>query len=754
MSDALPDVPGLEPSHLAGASFERSRKGFEPTEVRSLLGRAADALRVWADRDAQLVRRVEDLSRRLDEAEEFDEERVAEMLGAETTRIVAAARSAATAMREQAERESAELLESSRAEAEATAEALVTEAATDREAAETARAEAESQAAEIVAGAAGTAEASVTEATEEAERLRSEAAAEAERLTTEAAAEAERLTAEAQQRHDEMVESASSVLEERTIEAKAAAATITATADAELGAARSSAEEELKTASLEAERLLTEAKSAAQAEIERARDQGREMVAEARDVRQRMLRDLAERSRAGRQKMESAKVARAGVMEAIRSAAGQLEETLVELDLGDREIARTADAAAAAVPDDVETVVRELEAELGGDTSGDSGDQSSSGDLDGKESDADSEGESGAEQSEPSGAADVDADGGDPEIGDAPVQDADTPEAEAGNSDAGDTDAADADEPDIAGIASASDDKQMASVHDLFQRLRSTGDAAEHPTTATVTDITDDLETATPVSDNSIDLTFVGSQLDASEGAVALATEDTRAPDARLLDRRDELLEPAERLLARNLKRLVGDEQNEVLDRARRIKRQRAELGDLLDGDAAEAYMAALSEPYLLAAAAGAQMWCETSGISIVEPDAADVADALRRQVGELLELRRVHVREALESHDRSGADASELVDQMRAAYRELRATAVPELAADLAAGGFTAGSRRAAESDDTWRWIPDNGGLPCADAEDNALAGAVVCGAEFPTGDIVPPAHPGCRCIVVPASS
>ena len=33
----------------------------------------------------------------------------------------------------------------------------------------------------------------------------------------------------------------------------------------------------------------------------------------------------------------------------------------------------------------------------------------------------------------------------------------------------------------------------------------------------------------------------------------------------------------------------------------------------------------------------------------------------------------------------------------------------------------------------------------------DNALAGAVPKGEPFPTGDLVPPVHPGCRCVIVP---
>jgi hypothetical protein len=39
-----------------------------------------------------------------------------------------------------------------------------------------------------------------------------------------------------------------------------------------------------------------------------------------------------------------------------------------------------------------------------------------------------------------------------------------------------------------------------------------------------------------------------------------------------------------------------------------------------------------------------------------------------------------------------------------------------------------------------------------CPDCDDNALAGKVTKGDTFPTGDTVAPAHPDCRCLVVPS--
>ena len=196
----------------------------------------------------------------------------------------------------------------------------------------------------------------------------------------------------------------------------------------------------------------------------------------------------------------------------------------------------------------------------------------------------------------------------------------------------------------------------------------------------------------------------------------------------------------------------MGDEQNDVLDRARRLKRGRVELSDLLpEAGQATGSPRPCTEPYLLAAVAGAQMWCELTGGATPDLTPASVSETLAARVGDLLELRRLQLRGVMEGIDESGEDLAVLVEHLRAAYRELRATSVPELAADLASSGFNVGTRAAAGPSATWRWVPDNGGLPCADAEDNALAGALPCGAEFPTGDVLPPAHPGCRCILAP---
>jgi cell division septum initiation protein DivIVA len=767
MSDALPDPPSIEPGSLAGASFSRSRRGFEPTEVRSLLGRVADALRVWSTRDEQLSAEVASLRERVESAEHLDEAKVTELLGAETARIVAAARSAAAEIREHAEADATALRERTEAEVTARRDQLLSEAATEREAAVAERAAAEAAA----AGALESAEREAGElrdaSREAADALVAEATREAEERTAQAQAEATRTIEDATRRHDEMLAEAGGVLEARTSEAEAAAEEI-----------RRTAAEELRLARDEAERIAREAEQAAEAMREQAREDARAMLEETRGLRHRMLRDLAERRRVARQQIEAARVARQGVIDAIRTAAVRLDDTIGELDEAEERAQQAADAAASAVPDDILTVAVQLEAELDGSDGallekdspeapaatpepasaegGEAGSREAGSPEAGSPEAGSPEGE-GSEDSGAEPAADEAV-----EDGGTAGPDAGVPEAEAPG-DAGDPEAATP-----PGGGSPADGEQLASVHDLFERLRSgadeldddepTGDQAAGETAPSGSSGPD---RATPEAGAHPSAGPSGPSGGAepplvSVSAVAVATEvetlPAGDPDTALLDRRDEILASAERLLARSLKRLVGDEQNEVLDRARRIRKGRVELADLLAEDLTDRYVEALAEPYRLAAVAGAQMWCELTGDPQPVIDDDGVADSLRARVAELGELRRVQLRAALEELDESGEDLTVLVDRLRAAYREMRSVSVPHQAADLAISGFTAGTAAAAAGGGRWRWVPDNAGQPCADAEDNALAGAMPCGEAFPTGDVLPPAHPGCRCILVPA--
>jgi hypothetical protein len=67
-------------------------------------------------------------------------------------------------------------------------------------------------------------------------------------------------------------------------------------------------------------------------------------------------------------------------------------------------------------------------------------------------------------------------------------------------------------------------------------------------------------------------------------------------------------------------------------------------------------------------------------------------------------------------------------------------------------AAAYAQGAYGATTDGEELRWVVDRSTEACPDADDNALAGPVGKGEPFPTGDRCPPAHPGCRCLVVPA--
>lgn len=784
-ADPVPDPPDLEPGSLASAEFARARKGFEPSEVRALLGRAADALRAWHERDARLVARLDELERRLDQSRELDEQRITTVLGEETARIVAAAREAATEIRSNAEEHAARLIQESEESAAASAAALTDEAAA------------------LKAGA---------------EELHAQAVADAEALRSEAQDHADRVRAEASAEHDSLLASAKTILGERTAEAEAAAAGI-----------REAAQIELDTAHADGLRLREEAREAAAAEVERARAEGRTMVDEARQLRRQMLQDLAERRRTARRQIEAARAGRDRIVEALGAAGDRVADVVAELSDVDALAQRAADGAAASVDDDIDSVVAELETGLtfgGLDVRTDSGTDEVGTRTDGParavSADAEVE-ETVGDATEP---AEVDASVAIPSEPES--EDVSEPTDQAGP---GET----AEVVDVSLVAADVEGEPSpgATVHDLFERIRAErrSEAEGHPSlddtdlgdidlgdidledadlddadlddadpdddaprgdddaselaSVVVLEQPDDPE-ADPADEGSSDATVIDATVidttavevvppggSGGKGGVTLVEEivvsetvvlTTVAEDdvdgvraaTSALDRRDELLGSVEKSLARSLKRLVSDEQNEVLDRLRRIRRGRPDLDVLLpDGDDAVAFTAALRKDFGAAAAAGARFWLAESGGDEATADElvdADVVDGgLEMRVGELLGLRRAHIQRTLEHAEGSGADIAELGDSVRAAYREWRTRSVPDLAGDLAASGFALGEQAAAGDGTSWCWMVDNGGLPCSDAEDNALAGPTGCGSAFPTGDVIPPAHSGCRCILVP---
>ena len=294
------------------------------------------------------------------------------------------------------------------------------------------------------------------------------------------------------------------------------------------------------------------------------------------------------------------------------------------------------------------------------------------------------------------------------------------------------------DEPDAAAPASEDD------LDELFARLRG-GQAdqieADEPEgqvavlTEVVIDQADDADDA--------------DELEEAE-AVAEHDEDdddfdleNTPEDDDLLHRRDAALVPVERDLARRLKRALADEQNEVFDLLRRTKPTEAD--ELLPAVALHAsrYADAARDELATAAARGA------SHLADAELDDDGLCDALAAELGQaVVEPLRERIGRCFVE---TGGDLAEVTDRLRALYREWKGHRIADAVRHYSVAAYAQGAYEAMAERTELRWLVDRSGDPCPDADDNALAGAVCKGEGFPTGDHCPPAHLGCRCLVVP---
>jgi hypothetical protein len=241
------------------------------------------------------------------------------------------------------------------------------------------------------------------------------------------------------------------------------------------------------------------------------------------------------------------------------------------------------------------------------------------------------------------------------------------------------------------------------------------------------------------------------------EKAVARAREvlaeetPTTDEDEALLQRRDAAMEPIEAALARRLKRALQDDQNDLLDRLRNVRSSQKAVGVVLAAKAAHgARFRDVARPFLGEATAAGAAFTASVVPGVKAPDHPgsldSAAEDLAEAIVEPLRRRLEHVLVAGE-----GDDPVVLAEAVGGAYREWKTKRVEAVAADHLAAAFARGAYAATPIGATLRWLVCDTDGPCPDCDDNVLAGEQPKGEPFPTGQRHPPAHPGCRCLLVP---
>lgn len=267
------------------------------------------------------------------------------------------------------------------------------------------------------------------------------------------------------------------------------------------------------------------------------------------------------------------------------------------------------------------------------------------------------------------------------------------------------------------------------------------------------TDRSTDPDSATePASSSKSDRSTPSPMPETPGAATPDSLDDERL--AFVFERRDAAVDEVARRLAKHLKRRLSDQQSDLLDRLRR-NQGAVDVDAILGapGEFAADWDAAIRDDLTGVAAAGVTLAGDLR-TDAIEHAVADVAGPAAELVDMIASPLRARLARALgEGSDESaeGGDDQDLADRIRACYREWRGARMTASVADACGEAFGLGVRAGAGGDVGFRWYCGPVEGPCSDCFDNQLAGVVPAQDAFPTGQVVAPAHPGCRCLVLP---
>ncbi len=717
-----PANPKLEPSSVESKTFSTIFRGFDPTEVREHLKWVADQVRAeQRSNTVAMIPKVDDseleslradlaeldsendeLKNALDHAEsqlasrsdqlavasaeptELDEDRLTELLGEETTRVLQSARAAAAEIRAKAQAKADAQEAELEAEETSQRERLAAAAATQKTELAEAKAAAEAEAAETVANAKAEAAALVAEAQTKASDLHAATEHELAALRTATADEVsasrlagEEVAAALKARAEEVADETRRVSEEEATMVRSSAEAVKSDADAE------------------AARIRAEAEADSSTSRDAAREEARLMLTEAQALREKVLADLVEKRRQGRTQLDQTKAARDRLARSLGSARKDLDEVIEELKISVPEAKRALEGLGA------------------------------------------------------------------PQPAASPQRDAVALAAE--------LDSARSDGIAIPGVTrEGSEDSGSVSEDDLFDRIRATrpdeatgadsGVAPEESGKAEVVESA--VPSAEPQNDRSAEVEEAAETPEAapvvSEHRAAYEAsprdeENSADVDADDLENEIEVPEPFHARdiaftrfgpdLRRQFKRALADDQSDVLDRLRR-SRKNVSVDELPDERAMVLrYLDAIGPALTAMADAGASEGAGGSAPS-------DLVDELVDRTARALVT---PMRARIETTVTGADDPDEVLEPVRAHYREYRTSVLPELADDALAEAFAMGLYESLAKGTRLQWLADPRDNTSADCHDNTFE-SVKKPKKFPTGHVRPLATPGCRCLVVAA--
>jgi DivIVA domain-containing protein len=221
--------------------------------------------------------------------------------------------------------------------------------------------------------------------------------------------------------------------------------------------------------------------------------------------------------------------------------------------------------------------------------------------------------------------------------------------------------------------------------------------------------------------------------------------------DGLVFEHRDQVLAPIMAALTSKTKRVLADEENAMLTYLQG-KKAAVALEKVLPEPSAhvQGYIEAVAEDVMSAAMGGAKSLSSSlkadlrrkvTSSAVMQVMSKNIDDVFVRPL-------RDRIQRCIEQ---SGGDREEMSKLIRSVYREWKMQRVEQHIGDIARLAYSRGAYLVLDQGTSVCWMVDPNGPPCADAEDNSLAGATALGADFPTGHAHPTAHTGCRCLVIP---
>lgn len=221
--------------------------------------------------------------------------------------------------------------------------------------------------------------------------------------------------------------------------------------------------------------------------------------------------------------------------------------------------------------------------------------------------------------------------------------------------------------------------------------------------------------------------------------------------DGSVFVHRDEVLAPIIVTLTSKIKRALADEENAMLTYLQG-KKSAVALEKVLPESAmhVQGYVEAVAEDVMSAAMGGAKSLSSSlkadlrrkvTSSAVMQVMSKNIDDVLVRPL-------RDRIQRCVEQSD---GDREEMSKLIRSVYREWKMQRVEQHIGDIARLAYSRGAYLVLDQGTSVCWMVDPNGPPCADAEDNSLAGATALGSEFPTGHTHPTAHTGCRCLISP---